>query len=136
MESNILRAFSLIDGQCKISILNMRSGPEWHYLRWTSYEEFMNERNGSGPVMSDYNLVYTEDAEVLFPEWTSEQIEADVFRFLEHVYCTFQDGRVESYKGHSLSMSDVIGLSNGCGKVHWFYVDTYGFKMLEGFIKP
>ena len=51
------------DGMCKVAILNMRTGPEWHYLRWTSYEDFLKERNGSGPVMSDYNLVYTEDAE-------------------------------------------------------------------------
>lgn len=124
------------DGRCKVAILNMRSGPEWHYLRWTSYEDFLKERNGSGPTMDDYSPMFVGTVADLFPEWTPEQIEADVFRFLEHVYCTFQDGWVESYKGHSLSMSDVIGLSNRCGKVHWFYVDTYGFKMLEGFIKP
>ena len=129
MESNILQAFSLIDGQCKIAILNMRSGPEWHYLRWTSYEDFLKERNGNGPVMSDYNLVYTEDAEVLFPEWTLREIKKDVFRFLEHVYCTFQDGRVKNYNGHSLSMSDVVGLSEN-GTVRWFYVDRYGFTEL------
>ena len=124
------------DGSCKVAILNMRSGPEWHYLRWTSYEEFLKERGGSGPVMDDYNIMYVRAVEALFPEWTPEQIEKDVFRFLENVYCTFQDGRVEGYKGHSLSMSDVIGLSDGDGNVHWFYVDSYGFKKLDGFIKP
>ena len=134
MESNILQAFSLIDGQCKIAILNMRSGPEWHYLRWTSYEEFLKERGGSGPVMDDYNIMYVRAVEALFPEWTPEQIEKDVFRFLENVYCSFQDGRVEGYKGHSLSMSDVIGLSDGKGDNQWFYVDCYGFKKLDGYL--
>lgn len=126
-----LRGLFEKDDRCKVAILNMRTGPEWHYLRWTSYEDFLKERNGSGPVMSDYNLVYTEDAEVLFPGWTSEQIAADVFRFLGHVYCRFQDGQVTDYKGHSLSMSDVIGLSDGNGGVRWFYVDRYGFTELH-----
>ena len=119
------------DGICKVAILNMKSGPEWHYLRWTPYEMFLEERNGIGPLMGDYDLKYVGAAADLFPEWTSEQIAADVFRFLEHVYCRFQDGQVTDYKGHSLSMSDVIGLSDGNGGVRWFYVDRYGFTELH-----
>ncbi len=129
-----LTRFSEKDGVCKVAILNMRSGPEWHYLRWISYEEFLKECDGSGPVMGDYNLMYVAAVEKLFPAWTPEQIERDIFRFLEHVFCTFQDGRVEAYNGHSLSMSDVIGLSDGNGKDQWFYVDRYGFKKLDGFL--
>ena len=43
----------------------------------------------------------------------------------------FQDGRVEGYKGHSLSMSDVIGFSDGKGNARWFYVDRVDFEELE-----
>ena len=119
------------DGVCKIAILNMKPGPEWHMLRWTAYEEFLKERNGEAPMMKDYDLKYVGAVETLLPGWTVEQIESHLFCFLEGVYCMFQDGRVEGYKGHSLSMSDVIGFSDGKGNARWFYVDRVDFEELE-----
>jgi len=52
---------------------------------------------------------------------------------LNKIYRTFNMDRPEDFKGHSLSVSDVVVL-NRDGKETAFYVDSKGFQELPGFL--
>jgi hypothetical protein len=52
---------------------------------------------------------------------------------LEKIYFTFNMDRPEDFKGHSLSVSDVVVMNRG-GRKTAFYVDGKGFQELPGFL--
>jgi len=51
---------------------------------------------------------------------------------LESIFAMFNINRPEDFKGHSLSVSDVIVLHDGASKTAYF-VDSFGFKELPDF---
>lgn len=53
---------------------------------------------------------------------------------LEDIYLRFNVEIPDGYKGHSLSVSDVIVLDRG-GERHAYYVDSFGFKEIPEFEK-
>ena len=52
---------------------------------------------------------------------------------LEELFQTFNLSRPQDFEGHSLSVSDVIALKRN-GEVSVHYVDSIGFKDLQGFL--
>ena len=50
----------------------------------------------------------------------------------ESLFVKFNTDRPENFKGHSLSVSDVIALKMQ-EDVKYYYVDSFGFKELPGF---
>ena len=76
--------------------------------------DFVKENN-LPLALSDYEKVYKGEAEV--PEGKSNEIVCD------HIYMKFQGAKPEGYKGHSISMSDIIELD---GK--YYYCDSYGWE--------
>ena len=54
---------------------------------------------------------------------------------LNDLYETFNIRRPEDFRGHSLSVSDIVALKQN-GVVSCHYVDSWGFKELPGFLKP
>ena len=52
--------------------------------------------------------------------------ESDIDKFLEEVFATLQFEKPEGYKGHSLSVSDVVEVDGVP-----YYVDDYGFKQIH-----
>lgn len=54
---------------------------------------------------------------------------------LNELYETFNIRRPEDFRGHSLSVSDIVALKQH-GVVSCHYVDSWGFKELPGFLKP
>jgi len=54
---------------------------------------------------------------------------------LENIYQTFNVDRPEGFKGHSLSVSDIV-VMNRDGKETAFYVDSAGFKELPDLLNP
>ena len=54
---------------------------------------------------------------------------------LDVLYETFNLRRPEDFRGHSLSVSDIVALKQN-GVVSCHYVDSRGFKELPGFLKP
>ena len=77
---------------------------------------------GKKPDISTYEKVYEGD----FTEF--EQKSDSISRQLEAVYTKFNIDRPDDFKGHSLSISDVV-VANGKP----YYVDTFGFKELKEF---
>lgn len=51
---------------------------------------------------------------------------------LEKIYERFNIGRPRDFTGHSLSVSDVVAV-NIKGKAYAYYVDSFGFKNIDGF---
>ena len=54
---------------------------------------------------------------------------------LDALYETFNIRRPEDFRGHSLSVSDIVALKQN-GMVSCHYVDSRGFKALPDFLKP
>ena len=51
------------------------------------------------------------------------------------MFTKFNIDRPEDFKGHSLSVSDIVALRQN-GVVSCHYVDSIGFQELPGFLKP
>jgi hypothetical protein len=54
---------------------------------------------------------------------------------LEDLYLKFNIDQPEDFKGHSMSVSDIVALKVS-GAVSCYYVDPVGFQELPGFLKP
>ena len=73
----------------------------------------------------NYDLVYT--GELPANGSTGEK--------LENLFYTFNMAHPEDFKGHSLSVSDIVALKQS-GAVSCHYCDSAGFKELPTFLKP
>lgn len=54
---------------------------------------------------------------------------------LEEMYATFNINHPSDFRGHSLSVSDIVALQEG-GKVSCHYVDSVGYADLPRFLRP
>ena len=104
------------------AILQLRQSDETLYERFSSMR--MLERMGKEPDIDHYEVVYVG-------ELTPKGDQIDV---LEGLYTKFNIDRPEDFKGHSLSVSDIVALKVG-GVVSSHYVDSIGFAVLPDFIR-
>lgn len=101
-----------------IEIYQLKATDHNRAVRWVSFANFVAERGA--PNAADYDRVY---------EYTVLRIPgSDTETVLEHVFREFNLHKPADFKGHSLSVSDVITLDGTA-----WYVDVYGFKKLENF---
>ena len=97
-------------------IYQVKSGEEYRDKRFTELSAL-----GSAPNIADYDLVYSGKL--------SEQNITGQHRdeILESLFAKFNNDRPEDFKGHSLSVSDIVVLHKwGENTAH--YVDPMGFK--------
>lgn len=80
------------------------------------------ERQGLQPEADHYEIIYTEP----LPQFQNRDV------FLEDTFRRFNIDRPESFRGHSLSISDLIVLRQQ-GEITAHYVDTIGFRELNDF---
>ena len=105
------------------AILQLRSGEDTVYERFSSMKEL--QRMGKEPDIDHYEVVYTG----ALPPYTNQAV------MLEGLYEKLNIDHPSDYRGHSLSVSDVVALKvNGVVSAH--YVDSIGFRELPGFLKP
>lgn len=83
------------------------------------------QRRGKEPDIEHYDVVYTGT----LPSYTDQSA------MLEGLYTRFNIDHPEDFRGHSMSMSDIVALKVA-GEVSCHYVDTFGFKELPNFLKP
>ena len=105
------------------AILQLRSNEDTVYELFASMKEL--ERMGLSPDIDHYEVMYTEELPVY----------ENRFQFLENVYARFNIDRPDDFKGHSLSVSDIVVMKEG-DRISSWYVDSIGFKELPGFVKP
>lgn len=113
------------DFQPKIAILQLRESEENHNRRFISLEtldRIMHEQ----PNCENYELVYLRNAEV--KAGTEQERE----RLNNQLYAEFNADtlRPRDYYGHSLSVGDVIVITNDFSEQHAYYVDDMGFTKL------
>lgn len=100
----------------KLQILQLKSTPELRNYMFTSMS--LLEKLNLKVDLNNYNEVYVDD---LYSSIFSKNND-----ILEEIYQKFNMGqKPESYKGHSLSVSDIVVL-DGVN----YYVDSFGFIKL------
>ena len=100
----------------KLQILQLKSAPELRNYMFTSMS--LLEKLNLKVDLNNYNEVYVDD---LYSSIFSKNID-----ILEEIFQKFNIGqKPESYKGHSLSVSDIVVL-DGVN----YYVDSFGFIKL------
>ena len=104
--------------QRQYSIYQLKHSDELHGIRFESYDYI--QKNGIKCDIRNYDLVYSGDM------WPNETLENLFYKFnIEHP---------EDFRGHSLSVSDVIVVKER-GKSTAHYVDSIGFKQVDRFEK-
>ncbi|MBR1433111.1 YodL domain-containing protein [Ruminococcus sp.] len=104
-------------------IYQLRVTDENADLSFRSMDDLMKQ--GKKPKFSSYEKVYeghTTDLRIH---------EGSVAETLEDIFCKFNIERPHDFKGHSLSVSDVVVLMDKA-----YYVDSAGFKALGNFLPP
>ena len=105
------------------AILQLRRGEDTRDEQFMSYSYL--QRKGKKPDIDHYEVVY---ASALPPYRSQTQL-------LEGLYEKFNIDHPSDFRGHSLSVSDIVALRVN-GVVSSRYVDSFGFKELSEFIRP
>ena len=92
--------------------------------RFASMREL--NRRGKTPDPEHYEVTYYADLPAMWQDVPSNEV-------LEELFQVFNLSRPQDFEGHSLSVSDVIALKRN-GEVSVHYVDSIGFKDLQGFL--
>ena len=100
------------------SIYQLKHGDETRDLRFEPYDRL--QATGNSVDRANYELVYSAE---LTPGTS-----------LEDIYTRFNIDHPKDFKGHSLSVSDVVVLhQNGQDAAH--YVDSFGYKSVPEFLQ-
>lgn len=104
------------------AIFQVKEGAEFRDYRFASVREL--EATGKEINRNNYNLVYTNDLQNV----------SSVNNALNCLYHDFNVDRPSDFKGHSMSVSDIVAIKmNGVLSSH--YVDSFGFKEVENYLK-
>ena len=104
--------------QDSFSIYQIKSGDETRDYRFEPFDRL--QATGRSVDRANYNLVYTASL--------------DSKTTLEDIYRTFNIDHPADFKGHSLSVSDVVVLHQG-GKDTAHYCDSFGFQQVPEFLR-
>ena len=104
--------------QDSFSIYQIKSGDETRDYRFEPYDRL--QAMGRSVNRVNYDLVYTAPL--------------DGTTTLEDIYRTFNIEHPADFKGHSLSVSDVVVLHQG-GKDTAHYCDSFGFQQVPEFLR-
>ncbi|MBR5969782.1 MAG: DUF4316 domain-containing protein [Lachnospiraceae bacterium] len=102
------------------AILQLREIDETEDLHFRSLGEL--KRMETDPQADHYEVVYTEP----LPQFKDRDV------FLEETFRRFNIDRPESFRGHSLSVSDIVAIRRE-GEISAHYVETIGFAELSDF---
>ena len=106
-------------------ILQLKDEQETADVRFEPFARL--EQMGKAPNLDHYEAVYFANTPAYFYGMSNAEA-------LEELYLTFNLKRPADFRGHSLSVSDVVML-NREGQAGAFYVDRIGFKELPGFLE-
>ena len=118
------------------AIYQLKPDPQYHSLRFASLSELrsLGRRDGNhadaalGVTESRYDLIYSG---VLSPALAACRTPEAI---LEGLYTRFNLSRPDDFRGHSLSVRDVIAL-NLNGQTECYYTDSFGFYKLPAFLE-
>ena len=105
------------------AVYQLRNSEDTAEFRFMSSEYL--EQKGLAIERDNYSVVYSGDLKDV----------GDTQDRLNSLYQTFNIDHPEDFRGHSLSVGDIVALRQN-GVVSCHYVDSWGFKELPGFLKP
>ena len=105
------------------AILQLKHIDETDEFRFMPYWHIQKLENQ--PTIDHYEVVYNGPIEQ--SAGAAEQLEA--------LYTRFNIDHPEDFRGHSMSVSDIVALKVA-GEVSCYYVDAFGFVELQDFMKP
>lgn len=108
---------TLSENKDKYSIYQLKDDEKLNYHRFVSFEEL--KKKDLKIEVNNYELIYTDNLQ-----------ENDT---LDTIYNKFNIGRPNDFKGHSLSVSDVIVIEKD-NEISSYYIDRIGFKELPVFV--
>ena len=105
------------------AIFQLKRGDEHVALRFLNMASL--QKNGLSAEKANYDLIYTG---------TLPQAN-DLPSTLEGLYVTFNQDHPADFRGHSLSVSDIVAVKRG-GVVSCHYLDSVGYQELPAFWTP
>ena len=114
----------------KYGIYQLKHNPELVHLRFESTESLKR----MGITKDNFDAIKPENYELIYVGELSELQEQTEGEMLEAIYEKFNIDHPEDYRGHSLSVSDIVVLhQNGKNSAH--FVDSFGFTRLPDFMQ-
>ena len=104
-------------------IYQIRRGGELDAYRFMNYDYLQSK--GVTPERGGYDAIYTGG----FMDYGNARTNLDM------IYQRFNVDHPADFKGHSLSVSDIVALNQN-GVVSCHYVDSIGFREIPNFLKP
>ena len=135
-ESSANKETQLLYGSSdKYGIYQLKDNPELRDFHFAGTESLKRrgiiKDNLDAIKPENYNLVYVGELSELSKDFIRLQTQGDK---LEALYEKFNIDHPADYKGHSLSVSDIVVLhENGKNSAH--FVDSVGFTMLPDFLR-
>ena len=105
-------------------VMQLRHDEKIFDERFASMREL--NRRGKTPDPEHYEVTYYAGLPAMWQDVPNNEV-------LEELFQVFNRSRPQDFEGHSLSVSDVIALKRN-GEVSVHYVDSIGFKDLQGFL--
>lgn len=114
----------------KYGIYQLKHNPELNHLRFEGTESLKR----MGITKDNFDAIKPENYELIYVGELSELQEQTQGETLEVIYEKFNIDHPEDYRGHSLSVSDIVILhQNGGNSAH--FVDSFGFTRLPDFMQ-
>ena len=114
----------------KYGIYQLKHNPELDHLRFEGTESLKR----MGITKDNFDAIKPENYELIYVGNLSELQEQTEGEMLEAIYEKFNIDHPEDYRGHSLSVSDIVVLhQNGKNSAH--FVDSFGFTGLSDFMQ-
>ena len=114
----------------KYGIYQLKHNPELKHLRFEGTESLKR----MGITKDNFDAIKPENYELIYVGNLSELQEQTQGETLEAIYEKFNIAHPEDYRGHSLSVSDIVVLhQNGENSAH--FVDSLGFTGLPDFMQ-
>ena len=114
----------------KYGIYQLKREPELNHLRFEGTESLKR----MGITKDNFDAIIPENYELIYVGELSELQEQTQGKTLEAIYEKFNIDHPEDYRGHSLSVSDIVVLhQNGENSAH--FVDSFGFTGLPDFMQ-
>ena len=114
----------------KYGIYQLMHNPELDHLRFEGTESLKR----MGITKNNFDAIKPENYELIYVGELSELQEQTQGETLEAIYEQFNIAHPEDYRGHSLSVSDIVVLhQNGKNSAH--FVDSFGFTRLPDFMQ-
>ena len=114
----------------KYGIYQLKNDPELDHLRFTGTESLKN----MGITKDNVDAIKAENYELIYVGELSELQKQSQGATLEAIYEKFNIDHPADYKGHSLSVSDIVVLhQDGDNTAH--FVDSFGFTGLPDFLQ-